>query len=250
MASHQQENTGIKNANGTYVSFIDCDDWYHPEMLEALYQAARSEKADMVLCNYQEVIDGEPAVHFTSWPAPVLIEKEDALEKLFDDKHTFIVPWNRLYHKSLFSRVTYPERKHYDDEFTAHSFINEAEKIVHIDHDFYFYRIRSSSETRTSMSAKKFDKIEAVSNRLIYLKPHKKLYQKGLVHFHHLFFWYYNQSKGMVEPSVRIRGKACFKKHFIQLLMTNQLTVKEKAASALFYVSDNWYEKLITNKRE
>ncbi len=44
-------NTGIKIAKGEYLSFIDCDDWIEPEMLEAMYSKAVEYNCDIVMCD-------------------------------------------------------------------------------------------------------------------------------------------------------------------------------------------------------
>ena len=43
---------GIDFAQGEYTIHIDPDDWVEPKMLEELYKKAKSEHADMVICDY------------------------------------------------------------------------------------------------------------------------------------------------------------------------------------------------------
>ena len=43
-------NLGMKYARGRYLSFLDGDDYFEPDMLEKMYQAAESEKLDIVIC--------------------------------------------------------------------------------------------------------------------------------------------------------------------------------------------------------
>ena len=44
-------NLGIAHAQGTYISFVDSDDWMSPEALEKLVETAEFKNADMVVCS-------------------------------------------------------------------------------------------------------------------------------------------------------------------------------------------------------
>ncbi len=46
---------GFRNASGTYIAFVDSDDWIHPAMYERMCAAAEESGADMVCCNYTAV---------------------------------------------------------------------------------------------------------------------------------------------------------------------------------------------------
>lgn len=48
-------NTGIKNATGDYVSFVDNDDWLRPEMYKNLVKQAEKENADLTFCKFINV---------------------------------------------------------------------------------------------------------------------------------------------------------------------------------------------------
>lgn len=49
---------GIECASGEYFGFIDSDDWIEPNMYEKMYNAAKSNNADIVFCNCIENEDG------------------------------------------------------------------------------------------------------------------------------------------------------------------------------------------------
>lgn len=43
---------GIERAKGTYIGFMDSDDWIEPEMYERLYEAASQYQTDLVIAGY------------------------------------------------------------------------------------------------------------------------------------------------------------------------------------------------------
>lgn len=48
-------NTGLDNAKGEWISFVDSDDWISSEYLNDLYKEAITTNADVVTCNFFEV---------------------------------------------------------------------------------------------------------------------------------------------------------------------------------------------------
>ncbi|MDE6626571.1 MAG: glycosyltransferase [Lachnospiraceae bacterium] len=44
--------TGVLAAKGTYVAFVDSDDWIEPDMYEQLFRIAEEYKVDMVTCGF------------------------------------------------------------------------------------------------------------------------------------------------------------------------------------------------------
>lgn len=45
-------NDGLMVARGEFIGFVDPDDWVNPHMFETLYEAAKQEQVDVVMCSY------------------------------------------------------------------------------------------------------------------------------------------------------------------------------------------------------
>lgn len=48
-------NLGLCHARGSYVAFLDADDWWHEDCLEKLLTALQNDKADLAYCGWQNV---------------------------------------------------------------------------------------------------------------------------------------------------------------------------------------------------
>ena len=66
-------NRGLSMASGKYLSFLDSDDFFEPEMLELAYQKAEEDKADFVVFNSDQYYTDKKKFINVSW---TLREKE------------------------------------------------------------------------------------------------------------------------------------------------------------------------------
>ena len=75
---------GIDRAQGEYTIHADPDDWVEPEMLEELYQKAKEDDADMVICDfYINTYEGQ---HYLL-QKPSCLQHDIVLKELFEHLH-------------------------------------------------------------------------------------------------------------------------------------------------------------------
>lgn len=137
------KNAGLRMATGTYLSFVDSDDYLEPDAYGYMLSAMEESGADAIHCNFREVYlnrSEECIAHRGS----SLVSSRDYLVRFTKDWSCPLL-WNKLYKRELFENVFFEEGHKIDDEyFTYQGFLREctvlcAEKIV------YNYRKRRSS---------------------------------------------------------------------------------------------------------
>ncbi len=62
-------NKGIREANGTYVCFLDSDDYYLPDRLEKLHQVITDKKSPLALFYTDAGLDTNGHITFSSYPS-------------------------------------------------------------------------------------------------------------------------------------------------------------------------------------
>lgn len=131
-------NTGVEAARGEWIGFVDSDDSIAPEMYETLLTYARRDGAQIAVCDYLLVTEaGEPL------PSPYRLEEDKVLDRVGAleqmNRGHFTVAWNRLYRRELFETVRFPVGKIHEDEYTAHQFYWQCERITIAAKPLYFY---------------------------------------------------------------------------------------------------------------
>lgn len=175
-------NTGIDQAKGEYLAFVDSDDVISPYFLEKLYQALKENDADLSQCRW-EYMHGD-----------VLKEayRPDASTEVFSGRRMlanlyiqtgayYVVAWNKLYKRQLFETIRYPQGQIHEDEATTYRVFDLCKKAVVVDNALYGYYVGGggTSITRNGFSMKKLDWCKANEERVGYFE--KKGYTELIV---------------------------------------------------------------------
>lgn len=94
-------NTGLHKATGSYISFVDADDFIHPQMIEILYQALSKDSSCSFSMAYGEkVYNHAIETRRIENPTTRIIHQAEMIKNLFGGiSLPFQVVWNKLYTK-------------------------------------------------------------------------------------------------------------------------------------------------------
>lgn len=134
------KNAGLRIAKGTWLSFVDSDDYLEPGAYSHMLKLLKEHRADAVQCSFRDVYRNRTESHIQQ---PCVLNEHQYLVR-FPKDWTCPLLWNKLYRRSLFAGIFFEEGHKIDDEyFTYQGFLNPC-KVVLDDRIVYNYRRRAS----------------------------------------------------------------------------------------------------------
>lgn len=176
-----QENGGLSAARNAgidwvfagsdsrWFTFIDSDDWIHPQTLERLLRAAEEYQTKVSVCGYAETAGENPTVTEASLNA-------SAVDPRWFYQNRFInatVAWGKLYSRDLFESVRYPAGKIHEDEFVTYRLLMESGTIAVLEAPLYAYFVNPAGITKKGWSPRKLHAWEAYEQQLAFFEERR-----------------------------------------------------------------------------
>lgn len=152
------------NSTSQYITFIDSDDWVHPQYLELMLDAIKKYNVGISVCDFQRTDELYSQKN-------KLIEdydsvKLDAESLLIDYVWNFNYAWGKLYNRKYFYNVRYPEGKNFEDIFTTYKVLFSAKMNVFVNQPLYFYFKNEEGITRSPWTPKELVVFEAMKKQM------------------------------------------------------------------------------------
>ena len=162
-------NAGLEIAKGEYLGFIDSDDYIAPQMYEKMLDRICTDGSDMAICSFVKVDEhGNQLRSVVGFTDSVITGKEAFLRITEKGRYNweYILAWNKLYRKELFTAVRFPVGKVNEDLFTLPEILFASLSVSLVKDLFYFYVQRETSiiglsKTNAGASIALLDEFEA-----------------------------------------------------------------------------------------
>lgn len=133
-------NTGIEQAKGEYITFVDSDDWIEADAYEHLLELMARYQVKLV-CGGNYDVDGKTGKRTLALcpQKEEVISTEDFVGRMFLWQGFDSSACDKIYHRSLLETFRYPEGKVCEDVAVTYKIVLETDRAALSDRPFYNY---------------------------------------------------------------------------------------------------------------
>lgn len=158
-------NSGIEIATGDYATYLDGDDFLHPDFLKAMVHIAEEQNAAIVQCGYVRGND-------TVFP-----RVEHSKEVTLHDNHSIfaadlakIIVWGKLYRMDILKDIRIPEGRYFEDDLVTWKWYYAANRIAVSPNPYYYYTCNELSTMAQHRRKPNLSFIEAYEERIDFFR--------------------------------------------------------------------------------
>ena len=164
-------NKGLMNSTGEYISFVDSDDWLHPDFLAFLYGESLLSNSDIVECSIIETFSYDKYCVVDNYiHNRITFLGDDCFIEFIKGVYFKQTVWNKLYTRKVINNILFEYGKIHEDEFWTYRIFSRAKTVSFLNFKGYYYFQRDGSIMKKPFSEKNLDGYEAKCIRLNFIE--------------------------------------------------------------------------------
>lgn len=161
-------NAGLPLAEGTFILYLDSDDYLVPNAVETLVRTQEKTDGDIVLGNFYYTFPDHEVIADAWEQTDMVLDNKQAMEALIDGRiETFV--WGKLMRKEIAEKHQFPKGKVFEDHYWTHFVFADADKVALVALPLVHYRQRENSISFT-FDMKRLDILDGWMNRKAFLE--------------------------------------------------------------------------------
>lgn len=238
----EARNMGLDRITGSYVTFVDSDDWVELNYVENLYKKITEYQADIAVGNYYSFNEAEGMYYFH-------IFGDSYYEKVYDNVSIFenlyesqemksfalISVWGKLYKANLVNHLRFDIGKLGEDGYLNQKIYLLAEKTIYLNKGLYAYRQREGSSSRIWTEKWMHALVDAMSERITLLANMGYPLEKHLAVYRQML----EVSLANGQASV-LSDTATYKEFEMKRTLLNHLSIQEQKEKKAIVLAANY----------
>lgn len=156
---------GVELSKGTYITFLDGDDYYHPTYLKTMYDAMIKHHADVVNCSLYYVRKNNKIKRSGLGINKIYKSKEKAIKALFDDMSVHGFMHTKMYKADIiktFDASMLKEHFVYEDVLINYILFKQVNTLVNIKTPLLYYN-KANENSITNNSRRIQDQVNVTA---------------------------------------------------------------------------------------
>ena len=227
---------GMKNATGEYVIHCDSDDWVDRDMYREMYEKAKEEVTDIVVCDYN-ITDGNKYNKVLAY----LYQGDNYIEGFILRRNKCCL-WNKIIKRDIIQnkKIVYPSDNFGEDLALTLQLVLHSNKISYIPKPFYNYFENGESITNKPSTEAIISRWQQYVNNIVLVESiykSKGLYDKFKNEFVSLKF----HGKQTIISALNTKGvykmwRSTFSEINFVLLFNKYINAKDKFNYILIFL--------------
>lgn len=157
--SASARNTGILNATGSYICFIDSDDYIEATYVERMYNVISQHNVDVVVCSYYKEFSNHTS-SIMGFPTTGALDRETALCAIYSYNGFGAYIWNKMFKTQIIREYHIMfdvELRMSQDLLWTTQYFLIIDKIIYINDPLYHYMYNDGSICRNAKKTRTFN---------------------------------------------------------------------------------------------
>ena len=246
----EARNMGLDRMTGSYVTFVDSDDWVEPNYVEVLYKKLLEYCADIAVGNYYSYDEKEGVFYFHIFGDSYyekVYDNVSIFENFYESQHmknfALICVAGKLYKADLFRDLRFEVGKLGEDGYLNQKIYLLAEKTIYLNAGLYAYRQREGSSSRSWTEKWMHALVDAMSERITLLASMGYPLEKHLEVYRQMLEVSLANGQASELSDTSIYKELVAKKNVLNQLTTEKKTDKKAIVLAANYA---YAEQVVT----
>lgn len=244
----QARRTGVANASGEYIVFVDSDDWIEPGMLEIMYEKMKQSNADIVCCGVILEDNKGKTIYVQGSAKEQSGTCKDALYGVHSRTTVYPYMWNKMFKKKIIKEHYFPAGHFVGEDYcTLIPILENIDKFVMLSDVLYHYVQHGENMTKAGYGESYKLAYENYKDKCEYLIQKYPELDREITNYHLL------EKMAILNAMIRnqkfdfdVRKKILtyVRKNFINYIFTSHDRLLYKVSS--IFIALNWkiYQKV------